>query len=81
MYETYSGSNSASLDFIDSAAAMAASGSQYLAMASNIWQVATYLMSIKITFAGGGVYRYAPCSLTLVCGPTSQTLTFMSQTI
>jgi hypothetical protein len=80
MYETASGSETASTDFVGSASATPVSGSEYHAVPVNAWTAATLSMSIKITFTGGGVYRYAPCTLDLVCGLSSQSLTFSSYT-
>jgi hypothetical protein len=78
MYETASGSDIASTDFVGSASDTPVSGSEYHAVPVNAWAAASYSMSIKITFAGGGVYRYAPCTLDLTCGLSSQSLTFSS---
>jgi hypothetical protein len=65
MYESALGSDIASNDFVGSALATPDSGSEYHAVPVDAWTAASYSMSIKITFAGGGVYRYAPCTLTL----------------
>ena len=81
MYETASGTDIASTAFIDSALAQPFTGISYKLEPVDIWQVNSYTFSIKISFVGGGVYRYAPCTLNLVCGLTSQVLTYSSQTV
>ena len=81
MYETASGTDIASTEFIQSSSALPLTGITYHAVPVDIWPVASYTISIKVTFSGGGVYRYAPCTLNLVCGLTSQTLTFSPQTL
>jgi hypothetical protein len=78
MYETASGSNTASTDFVDSASATPVTGSRYHAVPVDAWTVATHSMSLKITFSGGGVFRYAPCTLSLVCELSSQSMTYSS---
>ena len=80
MYETVSSPDIASNDFVGSSPAIPVSANEYHAVPVDVWTVATYSMSIKITFTGGGVYRYTPCTLSLVCGLSSQSMSYSSYT-